>query len=173
MTALGRELRQESRVYFVGGVSAVLCGWRESTIDVDVKIVPDAEAFAVLSRIKESESINIEFASPLDFLPALPGWEERSVFLRREGQVSFFHFDFYSQALAKVERGFDQDLRDVQAMVQRGLVVPGRARELFERIVPELVRFPAVDPRALRALVDESFPASASPNAGTSAAPGA
>jgi len=33
MKALGRTGRTNVRIYFVGGVSAVLLGWRESTID--------------------------------------------------------------------------------------------------------------------------------------------
>jgi hypothetical protein len=30
------------------------------------------------------------------------------------------HFDPYSQALSKVERGFEQDLEDVRQMLERG-----------------------------------------------------
>lgn len=157
LAALGRALRHEARVYITGGASAVLCGWRESTIDLDLKVVPDGEAFRAIAMLKESLHANIELASPLDFLPPLPGWEERSVFLRREGKVSFFHFDFYSQALAKVERGFEQDMDDVRAMVRTGLVDPARALELFESIEPQLERFPAVDPGALRRAVGDAF----------------
>ncbi len=37
------------------------------------------------------------------------------------------HFDLYSQALSKLERGFDQDLEDVRAMRERGLIDPPRS----------------------------------------------
>jgi hypothetical protein len=33
MKALGRTGKTNARIYFVGGVSAVLLGWRESTIE--------------------------------------------------------------------------------------------------------------------------------------------
>jgi uncharacterized nucleotidyltransferase DUF6036 len=157
MAALGKQLKAETRIYLVGGTSAVLCGWRESTIDVDARFEPDTEAPSVIARIKEELKLNVETASPLDFMPALPGWEGRSRFIAREGKASFFHLDFYSQALAKVERGFEKDLADVDAMVRQGLVDPARALELFTAIEPELVRYPAIDPPSFRRAVETVF----------------
>ena len=43
MRALGDAARRETRVYFTGGATAVLHGWRDSTIDIDIKIVPDRD----------------------------------------------------------------------------------------------------------------------------------
>lgn len=51
----------------------------------------------------------------------------------------------------KLERGHAHDLEDVAAMQRLGLVEPGRLRELFAEIEPELYRFPAIDPPAFRA----------------------
>jgi hypothetical protein len=90
-------------------------------------------------------------------LPPLPGWRERSASIAREGKVSFFHFDFYSQALSKIERGFERDLEDVAEMVRRGLVEPARALELHLAIEPELERFPAIDPASFRRNVEAAF----------------
>jgi len=53
---------------------------------------------------------------PPDFIPELPGWRERSRFAFTEGKVDVYHFDAYSQALAKLERGLERDLLDVRAM---------------------------------------------------------
>jgi hypothetical protein len=36
--------------------------------------------------------------------------------------VRFLHHDLYAQALAKLERGHDRDLDDVDQMLARGLV---------------------------------------------------
>ena len=155
--ALGREVHAEARVYFVGGASAVLSGWRASTIDIDMKVIPDSEALDAIPKLKESENVNVEFASPDQFIPALPGWEERSRFIVREGSVTFFHFDFYSQALAKLERGLPRDLEDVKQMKQRGLVEPRTALSLFERIQPDLKRYPAIDPPSFRRAVEAAF----------------
>ena len=41
MNALGSGVTEAARVYLVGGASAVLLGWRDSTIDVDLKLVPE------------------------------------------------------------------------------------------------------------------------------------
>jgi len=68
----------------------------------------------------------------------------------REGQVDVYHFDLYSQALSKVERGFEQDLADVGEMIKRGYVDPSRLRVLFDDIYPELYRYPAIDAVAFR-----------------------
>jgi len=99
--------------------------------------------------------LNIELAFPLDFLPPLEGWRERSSFRLREGNLEVFDFDPYSQALSKLERGFDLDLQDVASMVETGLVDPRRLLELFEGIEGELFRFPAVDPGGLRRAVED------------------
>lgn len=40
MKAFGLEAPTETRVYLAGGATAVLLGWRPTTIDVDIKIVP-------------------------------------------------------------------------------------------------------------------------------------
>lgn len=41
MTALAVKAARPARLYFTGGATAVLLGWRASTIDVDIHIVPD------------------------------------------------------------------------------------------------------------------------------------
>src|SRR2546421_7881986 len=111
MKALASSTRSKTSVYLVGGSSAVLLGWRTSTIDIDLKIVPDSdEVLRNLPELKERLQINVELASPDDFIPELPGWRERSPFIQREGTLEFFHYDFYAQALAKIERGHSADL---------------------------------------------------------------
>lgn len=158
MRALGREASSEVRCYFTGGATAVLLGWRRSTIDVDLKLVPEAdEVLRAIPRLKEELQINVELASPLDFIPVPPGWEDRSLFIAREGKISYYHFDPYAQALAKLERSHAQDLEDVRNMLRSGLVQPARALEYFERVVPELYRYPAIDPRAFRRAVEDAF----------------
>lgn len=155
---LGRIAGQPVRIYLTGGATAVLERWRESTVDVDMRFEPDAdELLRALPALKERLHVNIELASPPDFIPELPGWRERSPLVFQEGRVAIHHFDLYSQALAKIERGFAQDLEDVKAMIERSLVDPSRLRELYERIEPELYRYPAIEPAAFRRKVEALF----------------
>lgn len=156
MKSIGRGERKSIRVYFVGGVSAVLLGWRETTIDVDLKIVPEAdEILRKLPQLKEELHLNIELASPDDFVPALPGWEERSKYIGREGRVEFFHYDFYGQALAKIERGHTTDLRDVREMIERGLVEPTLLLKLFFQVEDKLYKYPAIDANSLKKALEQ------------------
>jgi len=156
MRSLGRGEKILTRVYLVGGATAVLLGWREATIDVDLKMVPESdELLRKLPKLKEDLQLNIELASPDHFVPALPGWEERSTYIGREGAVEFFHYDFYGQALAKIERGHTTDLRDVHEMISRGLVEPVRLLELFSRVEDKLYRYPAIDAKSLRRAVEQ------------------
>jgi hypothetical protein len=158
MQRLGSSVPVETRVYFTGGVSAVLKGWRSSTIDLDVEFIPDRdEVLKLLPGIKVELDVNIELASPSHFVPALPGWEERSEFIAHEGRAMFYHYDFYSQALAKIERGHEQDRADVETMIGTGLVDPLRLRELFEAIVPMLFRYPALNPESLRQALESAL----------------
>lgn len=142
-------------MYLTGGATAVLEGWRPSTVDVDVRFEPDSdEALRAISDLKERLQVNVELASPLDFLPPLAGWRERSRFRFRAGNLEVFDFDPYSQALSKLERGFELDLQDVAEMVRTEQVNPMRLLELFGAIEEELFRFPAVDPTRLRRAVE-------------------
>jgi len=155
---LGHGTRTPVRLYLTRGATAVLEGWRASTVDIDVHFEPDLdELLRRIPALKERLGVNVELASPAQFIPELPGWRERSRFVLRAGRLDVFHFDAYSQALAKLERAFDQDFEDVRAMVARGLVEPRRARELFSRIEPELFRFPAIDPPSFRARVEREL----------------
>jgi hypothetical protein len=149
MRRLGEAVPRETRIYLTGGATAVLIGWRETTLDVDLKIVPESdEAFRTLPVLKEALRLNVELASPDQFIPPLPGWELRSPFIVRHGRVDFLHFDLHSQALAKIERGHARDLEDVSEMLRRGLVEPAKLRGFFEQIRPGLMRYPAIDPEA-------------------------
>ncbi len=151
MNALASEARTASRIYLVGGASAVLLGWRNSTIDVDLKIVPESEEILrALPQLKEQLRINVELASPDDFIPALPGWQERSRFIQQEGRLAFYHYDFYAQTLAKIQRGHEIDLSDAKHFVEGGLVEPSRLRELFSAIEDQIYRYPELNRKTFR-----------------------
>lgn len=154
--ALGAAGTQPTRVYLVGGTTAVLLGWREATIDIDLKLVPDSDQLLrSLPRLKEQLHINIELAAPDDFIPELKGWEDRSVFIQQVGKITFLHYDFYAQALAKIERGHVTDLDDVDSMINAGLIDVRRLLEHFNTIESELYRYPALDPSSFRRAVHE------------------
>lgn len=159
MRELALRSRASGRVYLAGGASAVLLDWRESTVDVDITIIPDDDrVLRVIPELKEALRINVELASPAHFIPPLPGWEDRSPFIAREGTLSFHHYDFYSQCLSKIERGHRKDLQDVAVMLSSGLVEPQRLRTLFEEIEPELYRYPAIDADTFRRAVLSAIP---------------
>ena len=107
MQVLGREAQGSGCIYFTGGASALLIGWRD-----------------------------------------------RSLFIGKQGQISFYHYDFTAQALAKLSRGFDRDLKDVQAMYEQKLFSLRELQDCFEAIAPELIRFPSLNPDVLRSRVE-------------------
>jgi hypothetical protein len=155
LRALAEAADAATRAYLTGGATAVLLGWRPTTIDVDLKLVPESDALLrAIAILKDELAINVELAAPSDFIPELPGWEDRSPFAMQEGRLAVFHYDLYAQALAKIERSHAQDLVDVRTMLARGLVEPGRLLGLFEAIAPQLYRYPALDPRSFREAVE-------------------
>jgi hypothetical protein len=84
--SLGRVARGPTRIYLTGGATAVLEGWRGSTVDVDLRFEPDVdELLREIPHLKERLGINVELASPPDFIPELPGWRERSPLVFQEG----------------------------------------------------------------------------------------
>ena len=151
MRALGEASERPTRAYLTGGASAVLEGWRGTTIDVDLVFEPESDALLrALPALKEELELNVELVSPAHFIPELPGWEARSPFVAQEGKVAFHHYDFYAQALSKIERGHAQDVADVREMMARQLVQRVRLVELFDAIEPSLYRYPALDARSFR-----------------------
>jgi hypothetical protein len=161
MKALGSGVAEAARVYLVGGASAVLLGWRDSTIDVDLKLVPENdELLRSLPSLKERLKLNIELASPDDFIPQLPGWQERSRFIRQAGKLTFLHYDFYAQTLAKIERGHETDLKDVRDLIENKLIEPARLLALFSQIEDQLHRYPALDAASFRHAVESVVEAS-------------
>lgn len=69
--ALARELaratREPTTIYLTGGATAVMEGWRDSTVDVDLRLEPESESDEVLRRIaavKDELGVNVELVSP-------------------------------------------------------------------------------------------------------------
>ena len=57
---LGRVARQPVRMYLTGGSTAVIEGWRDSTIDVDLRFEPEAdELLRALPALKDALGVNI------------------------------------------------------------------------------------------------------------------
>lgn len=156
MNALGSRVRGEGCIYLAGGATAVLHNWRPMTIDIDIKPDPEPPGlFEALALLKNELDINVELASPDQFIPAIPGWRERSLFIARHGLIQFFHYDPYGQALSKLQRRHDRDIRDVDSLLREGLIQTDRLREMFAQIEPQLIRYPAIAPASFRAAVME------------------
>jgi hypothetical protein len=156
MRALGRAARSPARVYLTGGATAVLTGWRDSTVDVDLTIAPDLDALLrAIQDLKESLQINVELVAPSDFIPVRDGWEDRSPFVVQEGPLSFHHFELAAQAPSKIERGHAQDREDVLEMLRRGLVDAAGLRATFAAVESQLYRYPAVSRDSFRRALDD------------------
>lgn len=146
--------RGSYRVFFVGGGTAVLAGWRLSTIDAD--LYSDTEAvFRDIQAIKERLRLNIEFVRPEHFVPALADSESRHVLIETIGRVSFYHYDPYAQLLSKVVRGFNRDLEDASNFVASGMVDPQRFRSLVAGIHESAyAKYPTLSRRAVLEATD-------------------
>ncbi len=157
MKQLAAAARSPGKVYFTGGATALLLGFRGQTIDIDLKLDPEpAGAFEAIAVLKDRLQLNVELASPGDFIPAPADWRERSRHIATYNHVEFLHYDFALQALAKLERGHTQDLRDVASFLQGGYVTAAELKQRFAQIEPGLLRYPAIDPTQFRQKL-ESF----------------
>jgi hypothetical protein len=69
LTELGRAT-SGARLYLTGGASAVLVGWRERTVDVDIRLDGDEDRLLrAISALKDRLDINIELAGPPRWTP--------------------------------------------------------------------------------------------------------
>jgi hypothetical protein len=127
LTALGRRLRRPVRFYLVGGRVGIDLGLRPATFDVDyVAEADDPAALDELERaireLKNELDVNVESASPADFLP-IPAWAlGRSRFVERHGRLDVYYYHLPSQVIAKAARGLEQDFDDAERLVRAGEV---------------------------------------------------
>ena len=142
LVKLGMTFRHAARLYLVGGATLVYEGLREQSLDIDIsyEVAPqhEAEFAAAIFTLKDELQVNIELASPGDFIPLPSGWKERARFVGRFGQVDVFHFDLYSTALSKIERGREGDFQDVLAMLRAGQIDLTELRAAFDNIMPRV-----------------------------------
>ncbi len=142
----------------------MLEGWRSATVDLDLKFDPEPEGvFSAIARIKEELDVNVELASPDHFLPELADWREQSPLVGHFAALEVRHYDLRAQALAKLSRGFERDIADVSAMLERGLVTCDALRAALAQMEPRLERFPRVSGRELERRLAEVCPRAESP----------
>lgn len=132
--------RQPGRLYLVGGAALVHRGIRPGqTLDIDIQVTVDpANLTAQIAQLKQKLNINIEFASPGDFMPLPTQWEMRSEFIKRYGQVDAFYFDWYSIALSKMQRASKIDISDVKSLVNQGFVDVAELDLLYQDVLSKI-----------------------------------
>src|SRR5262245_8826144 len=88
MKELAAAARSPGKVYFTGGATALLLGFRKQTIDIDLKLDPEpAGVFEAIAALKNRLDLNVELAAPDDFIPAATDWRERSRHISSIGPV--------------------------------------------------------------------------------------
>ena len=149
---IGRLLARPGLIYLVGGTTMVYEGFRQQTLDINISFQvanDDHGAFvAAVRELKETLSLNIVEVSPSDFIPLPSGYSERSQYIGRYGRLDVFHFDLYSTALSKIERGTESDFDDVLTLLQSGRHDMAGLCGCFNEIMPRyathsLMRDPA------------------------------
>ncbi len=156
MRYLGLHVRGPGQIYLTGGTSAVQVGWRATTIDIDLKLHSKPPGiYEAIAETKIELATSIELAAPDEFIPPLPDWESPSPLIGKYGKITFFHYNFYSQALANISRGHSRDLEDVRMMHLHGLIRPERLLELFATIDSKLIHYPQIEPLAFKTRVQE------------------
>ena len=141
---LGERFRRPARLYLVGGTTMVYEGFREQSLDIDLTMdVPSAdhaELIQAIRALKDELALNVEEASPGEFIPLPNGYRERAQFIGRFGSVDVFHFDLYSTALSKIARGTEEDLNDVVALLRADRIAMSELERYWEEIRPRVAK---------------------------------
>jgi hypothetical protein len=142
LKSLADRFRRPCRIHLVGGTTLVFEGLRQQTMDIDVvlEVAPanHGELIQAVRDLKDNLSINVEEASPGDFIPLPSGYENRHIFVGRFGMLEVLHFDLYSTALSKIERGREQDLEDVLTLLRTGRIEWDKLVAYFQEILPKM-----------------------------------
>lgn len=156
LAELGRNFRQAGRLYLVGGAALVHAGIRPgssaTTQDIDVEVA-SGDMYQVIGQLKHQLNINVEFASPGDFIPLPRQWQQLSRYAGRYGKVDVFYFDFYSIALSKIERGNARDLQDVSLLLQQGTITLPELDQAAQEVADQMGKgtYKRLDPQAFLA----------------------
>lgn len=136
--------RRPGRLYLTGGAALVHRGIRSGqTLDIDIQITIDpANLTSEIAQLKQKLNMNIEFASPGDFMPLPSQWEARSQFIKRYNQVDTFYFDWYSIALSKTQRASRQDILDVQLLVHQRYIDVAELDRLCQNVLNKIGKPP-------------------------------
>lgn len=145
LKGLGRTYRKPGRLYLAGGAALVHMGLRSgSTLDIDVVIeaANEDEMVTAIRHLVDQMQINIEFASPGDFIPLPAQWMAHSRYIGRYGSIEVFYFDFYNLALSKISRGNDRDLIDVKLLVQQNIITLDELDAAYQEVLPRMGKRP-------------------------------
>jgi len=149
---LGRTFRKSGRLYLVEGTALVHAGVRPGfTQDIGIRVsgANEGELIVAIQRLIQQLQINVEFASPADFIPLPLQWEMHAQYVGRYGGVDVFYFDFYSIALSKIERGNSRDIADVKLLVQQGIITLNELDAAYREVLAQLGqgRYPRITPQ--------------------------
>lgn len=145
---LGKAFRKPGRLYLARGAALVHMGLRSgSTLDIDVAIetTDEDEMVTAIRRIVEQMQINVEFASPEDFISLPTQWMSQARYVGRYGSVDVFYFDFYSLALSKISRGDDRDLIDVKLLFQQRAITLEGLDAAYHEVLPRMGKRPYIN----------------------------
>ncbi len=146
--ALGKAFRKPGRLYLTGGAALVHLGIRAgSTMDINVAIeaTGEDEMVTAIRRLVDQMQINVEFASPGDFIPLPAQWTAQARYVGRYGSIDVFYFDFYSLALSKISRGNDRDLIDVKLLLQQKLITLDELDRVYNEVLPRMGKRPYIN----------------------------
>lgn len=151
---LGRMVHTSGRIYLAGGAALVhgqVRGVGASTADIDLKldVADENEVESAIRQLKTRLGINVELASPADFIPLPVAWERMSKFVGRYGSLDVFYFDYVTLALAKIDRASARDIVDVELLAQNGLIQQTELEAALNEILPQLGhgRYFNIDPQ--------------------------
>lgn len=140
LEALGREFHGRAQVYLVGGATLVYEGLRPTTLDIDLSFEVDpalhGRLIDAVRALKDRLQLNIEEASPADFIPLPAGAQDRRIWIGKFGDVDAFHFDLYSVSLGKLDRGQEKDFEDVEGLLDSGRIEFDHLRRYYEEVLP-------------------------------------
>lgn len=140
---LGRMVHHPGRIYLVGGAALVhhqVRGPRATTLDIDLSFEAsnEQEIESAIQRLKTELDLNVERASPGDFIPLPASWQDHAHYIGRYGALEVFYFDYYSQALSKIERSTERDLQDVELLARQGWITRAGLDAAYQEVLPQM-----------------------------------
>ena len=130
---VAHELEKPANLFTYGGTAMIYLGEPgRVTLDVDVHTAGQTEVRTALERVAESNGVKVDDFDPDAFVFIPPELLKPATQYRQFGNLTVYVVDPHRIAVDKLDRAAKNDIKDVQWLLENGLIQVSRMQSCIE-----------------------------------------